>query len=209
MMLTIQRYYAEDFAAAHRVREDRGGPAAVQRGLRDARRARVVLALATAAVYGRAHGRSSEPSTTRSSRTVREAACGAGSRSAPENFEHMQLLVEAECARLRGARIEAADLYDRAIAAARAQGFLNIEALADRARRAFLAPRRQAGLRRIYSRRRCDAYEAWGAHGKVADLVAKHGLNAAGSATVSVTAGSTTLGSVRGALGLRSTSRRC
>ena len=31
----------------------------------------------------------------------------------PENYLHMQLLVEAECARVAGARMQAADLYDR------------------------------------------------------------------------------------------------
>ena len=76
----------------------------------------------------------------------------------------MQLLVEAECARLRDARSEAADLYDRAIAAAHAAGYLNIEASGGRARGALLA--RATGSRTSpasTSTRRCDAYEAWGA----------------------------------------------
>src|SRR6185503_11322802 len=89
-----------------------------------------------------------------------------------ENIEHMQLLVEAECARVRGARIEAADLYDRAIAAARSNGYSSIRAL--------------------------DAYVSWGAAGKAADLSAKLGLVAPGGATASVTAGSTTLGASKG-----------
>ena len=52
----------------------------------------------------------------------------------------------------RGARIEAADLYDRAIAARARAGFVNIEALACRARRALLVRRRQARLRQGLSR---------------------------------------------------------
>jgi predicted ATPase/GAF domain-containing protein/tRNA A-37 threonylcarbamoyl transferase component Bud32 len=113
----------------------------------------------------------------------------------PENYGHMQQLVEAECARIRGARIEAADLYDRAIVAARDQGFVNIEALAHELAARFWFADGKPDFGRLYLEKALHAYELWGAHGKVADLRAAYGLNVVGGATASITAGSTTLGS--------------
>jgi len=112
----------------------------------------------------------------------------------PENHEHSQLLVEAECARLRGARMEAADLYDRALAAARAQRYVNIEALAAELAARFWFRDGKPDFGRIYLEKALHAYDAWGATGKVADLMAKNGLNRPRSATVSATSSSTTIG---------------
>ena len=92
--------------------------------------------------------------------------------SGPDNFRHRHLLVEAELAALAG-KIEALDLYDRAIAAAAEQDCLHVEALAaELAARMWLARERPA-LARPYLARARDAYRAWGAARKVATLEAR------------------------------------
>src|SRR5262249_35025903 len=50
--------------------------------------------------------------------------------SCPDNFAHRAALVGAEIARLEGLPLDAMDLYERAIASARAHGFVHDEALA-------------------------------------------------------------------------------
>jgi signal transduction histidine kinase len=192
MMLTIQRYYADDFVAAHRYAKISAGLQPFCAGFVTRSEHALFFALATAALYPQATPEQraeydADLATIRDSMTRWVALC-------PENHEHSRLLVEAECARLRGARMEAADLYDRAIAAARAQGFLNIEALSTELAACFWLRDGKPDFGRIYLEKALHIYETWGAHGKVADLVAKHGLNRAGSATVSVTASSTTIG---------------
>jgi tetratricopeptide (TPR) repeat protein len=49
----------------------------------------------------------------------------------PENFTHQYLLVAAEMARLSGDQLEAIELYDRAIAAAKEHNFIHNEGLAN------------------------------------------------------------------------------
>ncbi len=193
MILTILRYHAEDFTAAHAFAEIAAGLQPFCAGFVTRAEHALFYALATAAVY---------PAANREQRAVHDAKLAAIREQmrrwvalCAENTEHMQLLVEAECARLRDARIEAADLYDRAIAAARANSYLNIEALAAELGGRFWLAAGKPDFARIYLDKALDAYVAWGAAGKVADLRAKYGLGAAGGATVSVTSGSTTLGS--------------
>ncbi|MEG4964911.1 serine/threonine protein kinase, partial [Microcoleus sp. K4-B3] len=50
---------------------------------------------------------------------------------APSNFQHKYDLVEAEKARIMGQPLEAGDYYDRAIAGAKEQGYIQEEALAN------------------------------------------------------------------------------
>ncbi len=192
MMLTIQRYYAEDFAAAHEFAKIAASLQPFCAGFITRAEHAMFLALSMAAVYPNAElERRDELDMGLDS--IREqmrrwvTLC-------PENHVHMQLLVDAECERLRGKRIEAADLYDRAIAAARAQGYLNIEGLAAELAARFWFNDGKPDFGRIYLEKALHAYEAWGASGKVADLATKHGLNTARSATVSVTSSSTTIG---------------
>jgi predicted ATPase/signal transduction histidine kinase/tRNA A-37 threonylcarbamoyl transferase component Bud32 len=116
------------------------------------------------------------------------------SERCPENYGHLYLIVEAECARLRGARIEAADLYDRALNAAREQSFVSVEALAAELAARFWLQDNKPDIARIYLEKALHAYEIWGAAGKAADLRAAHGISAPRNAKDSVTAGSTTLG---------------
>jgi predicted ATPase/GAF domain-containing protein len=192
MVLTIQRYYAEDFAAAHRFAKIAAGLQPFCAGFATRAEHALFFALATTAVYAQA-----TPAQRKELDSELEAVRESMRRwvaLSPENTEHSQLLVEAECARLRGARIEAADLYDKAIAAARAQRFVNIEALAAELAARFWFQDGKPDFGRIYLEKALHAYEAWGATGKVVDLMTKHGLNRARSATVSVTSSSTTVG---------------
>jgi len=88
----------------------------------------------------------------------------------PENLRQMYLLVEAERARLAGNRLAAMDLYDRAIAAAVQQGFVNIEAVAAERAAAFWYGINKTDFGDIYLDRALHAYRLWGAEGKAADL---------------------------------------
>ena len=87
-----------------------------------------------------------------------------------ENFEHLQLTMEAELARLTGAMPEALALYERAIAAARGSGFLRDEAQANELTARYLLalglPRAADGYLRE-ARYLCDR---WGARRKVEQL---------------------------------------
>jgi signal transduction histidine kinase len=112
----------------------------------------------------------------------------------PHNLQHMYLLVEAERARISGNRLEAMDLYERAITAARAYGFVNIEALAAELAARFWFAEQKPDFGKLCLDKALHAYEIWGALGRVADLNSTFGLNVARSATASSTAGSTTKG---------------
>ena len=61
--------------------------------------------------------------------------------SCPQNFEDRAALVGAEIARVEGSPLEAMDLYERAIASARARGFVHNEALAYELAARFYAAR--------------------------------------------------------------------
>ena len=192
MVLTIQRFHAGDFVAAHEFAEIAASLQPFCAGFATRVEHALFYTLTTAAVYADAtEERRAEYDA--KLEVIREqmrrwvALC-------PANTEHMQLLVEAECARLRDARGEAADLYDRAIAAAHTASYLNLEALAAELAARFWLSAGKADFARIYLDKALDAYGVWGATGKVADLTAKYGISAGRSATVSATAGSTTLG---------------
>ncbi len=196
MLLTILRYHAEDFAAAHAFAEIAAGLQPFCAGFVTRAEHALFYALSTAAVY---------PTANRAQRAAHDTKL-AGIREqmrrwvalCPENIEHMQLLVEAECARLRESRIEASDLYDRAIAAARANGYLNIEALAAELAGRFWLAAEKPDFARIYLDKALDAYVAWGAARKAADLRAKYGLAAESGTAASMTSSSTTLGASAG-----------
>ena len=196
MILTILRYHAEDFPAAHAYAKIAAGLQPFCAGFVTRAEHALYYALATAAVYSAA---------TPEQRAAHDATLAAVRkemsrwvRLCAENIEHMQLLVEAECARLRDARIEAADYYDRSITAARANGYLGVEALAAELAGRFWLAAGKPDFARIYLEKALDAYVAWGAAGKAADLSAKLGLVPAGGAIASVTSGSTTLGASKG-----------
>lgn len=88
----------------------------------------------------------------------------------PDNLMHMYLLVEAERMRILGSRLAAMDLYDKAIAAAVQQGFVNIEAIASERAARFWYAEKKTDFGDIYLDRALHAYHLWGAEGKSADL---------------------------------------
>ncbi len=92
----------------------------------------------------------------------------------PENFRHKYLLVAAEMARISGNWPEAMDLYDRAINSARANEFIQNEALANELAAKFWLARAKAEFAQIYCQRAHQGYQLWGANRKVADLEARY-----------------------------------
>ena len=91
-------------------------------------------------------------------------------RNCPENFLHKRLLVEAELARLQERELEAAELYERAIGAAAAEGFLHEEALANELAGRFHRGQDRRRFGQLYLRRAVELYRRWGARAKVERL---------------------------------------
>ena len=88
------------------------------------------------------------------------------SKNCPDNFAPLALTVAAERARLRGEAAQAGELYERAIAAARASRFPHVEAIASEL---AMHHWREADRTRATALRAAaiTAYEAWGAPRKV------------------------------------------
>src|SRR5262249_32462003 len=76
----------------------------------------------------------------------------------PENFEDRAALVGAEIARIEGRPLEAMDLYERAIASARAGGFAHNEALACEVAARFYAARGFDQIAHLYLRNARQGY---------------------------------------------------
>ena len=92
----------------------------------------------------------------------------------PANFKHLQLLMEAEQARLAGNRELAFTGYDRAIDAAHASGFQRDEAMANELAARFLLEAGRTRAAEGYLRAAWQLYERWGAVRKVAQLETQH-----------------------------------
>jgi PAS domain S-box-containing protein len=92
----------------------------------------------------------------------------------PQNFEDRAALVRAEIARIEGRSLDAMDLYERAIESARANSFVQNEALAYELAARFYTARGLAEVAHLYlgNARRC--YIRWGADGKVRQLDQLH-----------------------------------
>lgn len=88
----------------------------------------------------------------------------------PDNFLHQYLLVEAELARCSATPWTAIDLYDRAIAAAQSQGFIQNAALANELAARFWLERGKTKIAQVYLTEAYYAYQRWGAQAKVDDL---------------------------------------
>ncbi|MBN1206208.1 MAG: AAA family ATPase [Myxococcaceae bacterium] len=84
----------------------------------------------------------------------------------PENFSPYRLLVSAELFRVQGKEPEALAEYERAIAAARASGFLGVEAIACEQAFRFLAKQGRRLVSSAYLLEALYAYERWGATSK-------------------------------------------
>ena len=91
-------------------------------------------------------------------------------QNCPANFEDRAALVGAEIARIEGRDAEAMRLYEQAIAAARANGFVHNEALASELAAGFYAARGFDDIAHLYLRRARHCYARWGADGKVRQL---------------------------------------
>jgi PAS domain S-box-containing protein len=90
----------------------------------------------------------------------------------PVNFESRAALVGAELARSEGREREGELLYAQAIRSARANGFLNVEAIAcEKAARSY-AVRGFEDIAEMYLSKARDAYQTWGAQGALQRLSA-------------------------------------
>ncbi|HVH43223.1 MAG TPA: AAA family ATPase, partial [Labilithrix sp.] len=113
-------------------------------------------------------------------------------QNCPENFADRAALVGAELARLDGEREKAADLYERAIRAARQSGFVHNEALAYETAARFYRARGFGLIADTYLREARDRYKQWGADGKVHQL--EQSTPRLGRPRASETAGTLALG---------------
>src|SRR5262249_24766248 len=128
LQLAILRYHSRDFAASLRSAKIAEELVPYSAGFVTRGQQATVLALSLAALYSQAdegQRRHYDAEWPQTGELLRRGAGGAS-----QNYGPLHRLVGAESARLAGERIEAADLYDRAIALAREHSFVNIEALA-------------------------------------------------------------------------------
>ena len=93
---------------------------------------------------------------------------------APMNFQHKYELVEAEKARFLGKIVEAMDFYDRAIAGARENGYIQEEALANELAAEFYFSCGREKVARDYLSESYYAYIRWGASAKVRNLETRY-----------------------------------
>ena len=88
----------------------------------------------------------------------------------PEDFTDRAALVGAEIARIEGRELDAMRSYDRAIDSARANGFVQNEALANELAARFYAARGFEKIAYTYLRDACYCYLRWGADAKAKQL---------------------------------------
>jgi len=94
----------------------------------------------------------------------------AWAKNCPENFGSRAALVRAEIARIEGRGMESMSLYEQAIGAARANGFPQIEAVANEVAARFYGSRGFETIARTYLQNAHYCYRRWGADGKVCQL---------------------------------------
>lgn len=90
--------------------------------------------------------------------------------SAPMNFQHKYDLVEAELAKVKGERIMAMDLYEKAINGAQRNGFLSDEALACELAGRFYLSDKKYSISKLYFEKAHLLYTQWHASAKAEDL---------------------------------------
>jgi predicted ATPase/signal transduction histidine kinase len=88
----------------------------------------------------------------------------------PGNFGCRHLMLEAEVARLEGRELDAMRGYDAALASARRHALLHNEALAGELASNFYRARGFEKIALTYARDALQAYQRWGAHGKVRQM---------------------------------------
>jgi predicted ATPase/signal transduction histidine kinase len=89
---------------------------------------------------------------------------------APMNFQHKYDLMEAEKSRILGQKAEAIELYDRAIAGAKANEYLQEEALANELAAKFYLNWGKEKVANAYMQEAYYCYARWGAKAKIDDL---------------------------------------
>ncbi|MBN3869207.1 AAA family ATPase [Nostoc sp. JL33] len=89
---------------------------------------------------------------------------------APVNYQHKVDLVEAEKYRVLGKKYEAGDWYDRAIAGAKANGYIQEQALANELAAKFYLDWGKEKVAVAYMQEAYYCYAHWGAKAKVEDL---------------------------------------
>jgi PAS domain S-box-containing protein len=92
----------------------------------------------------------------------------------PGNFGSASALVEAEIACIENRPLEAMDLYEGAIRAAREQGFIQMEGVANELAARFYSARGFETIAHTYLRNARSCYLRWGADGKVRQLEQLH-----------------------------------
>ncbi len=107
---------------------------------------------------------------------------------APMNFLHKYYLIEAEQYRIQGFYLEAMDFYDRAIAIANENKYLNEEAFANELAAKFYLDWGKVKIAQVYLKEAYYLYSLWGATAKVEDLQVKYPqLLVTSAVTVSMT----------------------
>ncbi|MBD2777176.1 AAA family ATPase [Iningainema tapete] len=92
----------------------------------------------------------------------------------PENFLHRYLLLSAEMAQISGKRMEAIDLYDRAVALAKEHEYVNEEALSNELAAKFYLNWGKQKVAAGYLQEAYYGYARWGALAKIADLETRY-----------------------------------
>ncbi|WP_392477167.1 AAA family ATPase [Nostoc sp. C110] len=90
--------------------------------------------------------------------------------SAPQNYAHKCNLVEAESFRILGQKIEAIELYDRAISLAKENGYIQEEALSNELAAKFYLDWGKEKIAQVYIQEAYYCYARWGAKAKVNHL---------------------------------------
>ncbi|MEG4589530.1 AAA family ATPase [Microcoleus sp. MOSTC5] len=107
---------------------------------------------------------------------INQAKMQRWAESAPTNYQHKYELVEAEKARVQGQIKEAMEYYDRAIAGAKEQGYIQEEALASELAAEFYFSLGRDKFAQIYLTQAYYGYIRWGAKTKVKDLESRYPL---------------------------------
>ncbi|MBD2528132.1 AAA family ATPase [Nostoc flagelliforme FACHB-838] len=89
---------------------------------------------------------------------------------APVNFQHKYDLVEAETARVMGDKLKAMEHYDRAISLAKANGYIQEEALSNELAAKFYLAWDKEKVAQAYMQEAYYCYARWGAKAKIEDL---------------------------------------
>ncbi len=92
------------------------------------------------------------------------------SHHAPMNFQHKYDLVEAEKKGILGQLLEAEEFYEKAIAGARENEYIQEEALAYELAAKFYLARGRERIAQAYMKEARYCYQRWGANAKVKDL---------------------------------------